>query len=194
MPEENENESKHGDSRNAFSSPQERTNNNQITDFVERSTKKQSLSECLLLGPQNLEKIFDNRHIINNSETLFITTGYFNRQIRPQNNKIETLLETKIQKRTFDDILADLNKEHGNGSNYNEEYVINLLNELYEYMESENLINSKINSKTKIQILKCLYKFVESKNDKLLICIAKIILAVRNTKKKIQNITLNNFM
>lgn len=61
----------------------------------------------------------------------------------------------------------------------NDGVVIECLNDLYDCMEKENMLNNKVSSKTKIYILKCLYKYVESQNEKLLLGIARVILAVR---------------
>lgn len=187
MPEENETgihqlelDVRQIESRNAFSSPQERTDYNNDKSPFGRPSKKQNLSQCLLLGPQNLNKLFDNQNIINNSDTLFVRTGYFNRHLKSQiTNKNTILVETDFNVRTLNDILNDLNYEQ-QSNHMNDEHIIELFNELYDFMENDKLLDGKICSKIKIQILKCLYKFVESKNDQLLICIGKIILAVRN--------------
>lgn len=76
----------------------------------------------------------------------------------------------------MDDVLISLNKE--SERKYKDDVVISLLHELYDCMEKEKLLEGKINSKLKIQILKTLYKFVESQEERILIIIAKIILAV----------------
>lgn len=172
------------ETRNAFSSPQERTNfdNHSAQSLFGRSSAKQSnLSECLLLGPQNLTKIFDNRHIIEHSETLFSSTGYLTKQhfLHRQertDSRAHSILVGAKQTRTIDDILNDLNKT--DLQNYNDDIVQNLLDELYTYMEEQGMLNAKISSKLKIVILKTLYRFVESKNEQILINIAQIILAV----------------
>lgn len=135
-----------------------------------------------MLEPQNLNKIFENKQIVENSETLFITTGYFNNIIRSDfNNKQvnnESLDEQKIveHEKTVDSVIDLLNKECKKTNN--DEIVIELLNDLYDCMEKENLLQTKVASKMKIYILKCLYKFVESQNEKLLLNIGRIILAV----------------
>lgn len=125
-----------------------------------------------------MEKIFDNRHIIENSQTLFMSTGYFTNQLKDSyfRNKIpKSILVEEKKERTYEDVLTDLNAEN---QKYNEEKIIKLLEELYDCMEKENMVNSKISSKLRIHILKSLYKFVESKNEQILINIAKIILSV----------------
>ncbi|XP_066248328.1 armadillo repeat-containing protein 2 isoform X2 [Euwallacea similis] len=175
LPEETElkSEKTNVESRNAFSSPQERTtfdnnSNVSISPFGRSSAKQLNLSECLLLGPQNLTKIFDNRHIIEHSETLFTST-----------------VDGK-QSRTIDDILRDLNKT--DSQNYNDDIVRNLLEELYGFMDKEGMFNSKVSSKLKIVILKTLYRFVESKNEDILISIAQIILAVKVTGNNLSGV------
>ncbi|CAH0557514.1 unnamed protein product [Brassicogethes aeneus] len=162
LPEENERVS---DSRNAFSSPQERTDFG--TDLPYERPSKQSISECLLLGPQNLEKLFDNRQIIENSGTLFANT-----------------VEAKT--RTLDDVLNDINRE--SSYKYNNDVVIGFLYELYECMEKEKMFDGKISSKLKIQILKTLYKFVESTDERILIAIAKVILALKVTGNNLSGV------
>lgn len=171
------------ETRNAFSSPQERTDNNHDqSPFGRSSAKRSNLSECLLLGPQNLTKIFDNRHIIEHSETLFTGTGYLRRHQQTDLNKrarsisVEAGDRIKSPPRTIDDILNDLNKT--DQQNYQDDIVKNLLEELYSFMDKEGLIQSKVSSKLKIVILKTLYRFVESKNQHILVNIAQIILAV----------------
>lgn len=183
MPEENESVyPKTTETRKAFSSPQESTSFDEITPPT--AIKPKNLSECLLLGPQNLEKIFENKHIIANSETLFSQGSYFNRDVRGNKtrNKITksfSVLEMcdSMKERTFDDVLDLLNSEQ---YKTNDAVTINLLNELYECMENENMITVHVGSKTKIHILKCLYKYVESQNEQLLLNIGRIILAVSN--------------
>lgn len=175
MPEENE--PKNADARKAFSSPQENTS---FDEPAGGSLKQKNLSECLLLGPQNLDKIFENKHIIEGSETLFAKGGYFNRDLRKQRNKIMksfSVLEMcdNMKERTFDDVLDLLNGEQYRN---NDAVVIDLLNELYECMEKERMVTVHVGSKTKIHILKCLYKYVESQNEQLLLNIGRIILAV----------------
>lgn len=165
--------------RKSFSSPQENTDFN--TTKTPTNPSQKSLSECLLLGPQNLTRIFDNKEIIKNSDTLFSKSGYFNRDIRRNKAKIAksfSVLEMcdNLKEKTFDDILELLNSEKYK----NDEHVtINLLNELYDNMQKENMMNINISSRVKIGILKCLYKYVESQNEQLLLNIGRIILAVR---------------
>lgn len=164
--------------RNAFSSPEERTDHQteSNTIFGRPSVKQNHLSQCLLLGPQNLEKLFDNKQIIENSQTLFLNTGYFTSQLNGsylQNNR--SISETQKKRRTLEDVVTDLNLEK---ETYDDNRIITLLEELYSFMEKENLLNSKVSSKMRVFILKCLYKFVESKNEIILISIAKIILSV----------------
>lgn len=177
MPEETESVyPKSSDTRKAFSSPQENTTFDEITPPI----KQKNLSECLLLGPQNLDKIFENKHIIASSETLFSQGSYFNRDVRKPRHKITksfSVLEMcdNMKERTFDDVLDLLNSEQYRN---NDGVTINLLNELYDCMEKEKMIAVHVGSKTKIHILKCLYKYVESQNEQLLLNIGRIILAV----------------
>ncbi|CAH1117951.1 unnamed protein product [Phaedon cochleariae] len=157
------------ESRNAFSSPQERTDFTESNSLFGRpSSKQKNLSQCLLLGPQNLEKIFDNKHIVEHSQTLFLNT-----------------VDDK-KDRTFEDVLTDLNSE--NEKNFDEDRVVTLLNELYDCMEKESLNNQKASSKLKIRVLKCLYKFVESQNELILINIAKIILSLKVTGNNLSGV------
>ena len=170
------------ESRNAFSSPQERTNFDKPDNYLESlSTKKSSLSDCFLLEPQNLTKIFDNQQIIESSETLFTHTGYLTKQYFSHKhndfNKLQnSILAKGKNQRNVEEVLNDLNII--NVQNYNEDDVNNLLEELYKLMEQEGLFASKISSKLKIMLLKSLYRFVESKNENILINIAQIILIV----------------
>lgn len=185
MPEEHETNVNPLECRKSFSSPQERTDFNENirsdTPFG-RPSKKQTLTQCLVLEPQNLTKIFDNKEIICNSETLFVKRGLFNKYQHKNDDKIIMkksdldLQDYSDNDKTVDNIIRILNKECLN--NNDNEFVVNLLNDLYDGMEKENMLNGKINSKTKITILKCLYKYVESQNNKLLLNIARIILAV----------------
>lgn len=126
------------------------------------------------MGPQNLNKIFDNRHIIENSETLFIGTGYMNRE-KAQRNK-NSILAAECKERSVDDVINDLNNESIKMDN--DTRVIELLEELYDKMEKANLLTTKIHSKLKIHVLKALYKFIESQNEQLLLNIARVILGV----------------
>ncbi|XP_074039648.1 armadillo repeat-containing protein 2 isoform X2 [Leptinotarsa decemlineata] len=159
------------ESRNAFSSPQERTDfNDSISPFGRPSLRQKNLSQCLLLGPQNLEKIFDNKQIIENSQTLFL-------------NKVS--VEYK-KDRTAEDVLVDLSAE--NEKKIDEHRVITLLSELYECLEKENMINQKVASKTKIRILKCLYTFVDTQNEQILINIAKVILSLKVTGNNLSGV------
>lgn len=177
MPEENESiYPKTSETRKAFSSPQENTTCDETPPPI---IKQKNLSECLLLGPQNLDKIFENKHIIANSETLFSQGTYFNRK-PPQRNRITksfSVLEMcdNMRERTFDDVLDLLGSEQYKS---NDAVTVNLLNELYDCMEKEGMIAVHVGSKTKIHILKCLYKYVESQNEQLLLNIGRIILAV----------------
>nr|XP_022913013.1 armadillo repeat-containing protein 2 isoform X1 [Onthophagus taurus] len=179
--------------RNAFSSPQEKTDFNQLRNESPfgRPSKKQTLSECLLLGPQNLNKIFGNKQIVYDSETLFIESGYF-KQDQGKNvastnyYSFDKTVENKNKINTVDDVLNLLNVE--TSKNDNEILIIDLLDELYKCMENENMINGKVNSKTKIHILKCLYKFVESYNEELLLALARIILALKVTGNNLSGV------
>lgn len=162
------------ESRNAFSSPEERSN---VVDtgtmFGRSSVKQEYLSQCLLLGPENLEKLFDNKQIVEHSQTLFLNTGYFTSQLNKSNLENNSPVSENLRKkRNLENVVEDLNSATG------DHRVLTLLEELYSFMEQENMLNSKVPSKLKVSILKCLYKFVESKNEDILINIAKIILTV----------------
>ena len=59
------------------------------------------------------------------------------------------------------------------------EEVIPLVSKLYSALEVEGAIGKNVqNTKLRSQVLKTLYKFVESSDEKLLLQIARIILAV----------------
>lgn len=191
VPEENEAGASEMLTRNAFSSPQERTDyndNHNQTPFGRPFRQQQNLSQCLLLGPQNLNKIFENKQIVNSSENLFGQTGYIHIQPVVWRNSSYPLAGNTRGKLppppplTVTTVIDSLNKESAHqptpDSNVNEPVVIGLLNSLYDCMETEGMLNSKVSSKMKIHILKCLYKYVESKNEELLLAIARIILAV----------------
>ncbi|KYB28498.1 armadillo repeat-containing protein 2 isoform X1 [Tribolium castaneum] len=188
LPEEQESNSADSKTeRKAFSSPQERTDfNEDDSPFGRSSSKQKNLSQCLLLGPQNLNKIFDNRHIIENSETLFVGTGYLNRGQNPhRGNKVQnSILENK--ERNIDDVIDDLNNESNRMDN--EDFVIELLEELYGKMEKANLLSTKVSSKMKIHVLKALYKFVESQNERLLLNIARVILGLKVTGNNLSGV------
>ncbi|CAG9771352.1 unnamed protein product [Ceutorhynchus assimilis] len=194
LPEETEYKSsdrRNVESRNAFSSPQERTDfNPNSSPFGRPSAKQSNLSECLLLGPQNLIKIFDNKHIIENSESLFTSTGYLTKQLplHKQNDLSKSSNYSVLVDgtRTIDDIMNELNK--ADPKNYNDEIVKSLLEEMYEFMEKDGLLDGKISSKLRIVILKCLYRFVESKNEQILINIAQIILAMKVTGNNLSGV------
>ncbi|KYB28497.1 armadillo repeat-containing protein 2 isoform X2 [Tribolium castaneum] len=168
LPEEQESNSADSKTeRKAFSSPQERTDfNEDDSPFGRSSSKQKNLSQCLLLGPQNLNKIFDNRHIIENSETLFVGT--------------------ENKERNIDDVIDDLNNESNRMDN--EDFVIELLEELYGKMEKANLLSTKVSSKMKIHVLKALYKFVESQNERLLLNIARVILGLKVTGNNLSGV------
>nr|CAH7759819.1 unnamed protein product [Callosobruchus chinensis] len=155
------------ESRNAFSSPQESTEYTKSDRVFDRPSNKQTLSQCLLLEPQNLEKIFDNRHIVENSQTLFLRSD-------------------QKRERNLEDVLDDLNNEHGKSGN--DKKIVTLLGELYKFMEKDNLINTKVPSKLKIKILKCLYRFVESQNEHIMINIAKVILSLKVTGNNLSGV------
>lgn len=153
---------------------------NKDSPFDRPSQQQNNLSKCLLLGPQNLNKLFENKQIVENSETLFTKTGYFNnlKETKKSAND-KSSLDSKLNKpkeNTVENILELLNQESKRSNN--EAIVINLLSNLYNCMEKENCLNANIDSKMKIRILKCLYKYVESQDEKLLLNIARIILAV----------------
>ncbi|XP_071455226.1 armadillo repeat-containing protein 2 [Hetaerina americana] len=69
-----------------------------------------------------------------------------------------------------------LNSESANENN--ESKVIALLQNLYEMLDSKNLLGTKLNSKNKALILRSLYKFVERSSNELLLEVAHIILAL----------------
>ncbi|XP_030747859.1 armadillo repeat-containing protein 2 isoform X2 [Sitophilus oryzae] len=159
------------ESRKAFSSPQERTNFESDSDssvFGRPSIRHSNLSECLLLGPQNLSKIFENKQIVEHSESLFTQTAEAD------------------QKRTVEMVLSELNRV--DAQKYDEDVVRRLLEELYDVMEQDDLIGNKISSKLKIVILKNLYRFVESKNEDILINIAQVILAIKVTGNNLSGV------
>lgn len=162
------------ETRNAFSSPEGRTTGADTGSMFGRPSMKQEyLSQCLLLGPENLEKLFDNKQIVENSQTLFLNTGYFTSQLNISNLESNSSISVNSKKRrNLENVVEDLN------SAKSDHKVTALLEELYSFMEQENMLNSKVPSKLKVSILKCLYKFVESKNEYILINIAKIILSV----------------
>ncbi|CAH2005835.1 unnamed protein product [Acanthoscelides obtectus] len=155
------------ESRNAFSSPQESTEYTKSENVFDRPSNRQTLSQCLLLEPQNLEKIFDNRHIVENSQTLFLRSD-------------------QKRERNLEDVLDDLNNEHGKSGN--DKKIVSLLEELYKFMEKDNPMNKKVPSKLKIKILKCLYRFVESQNEHILINIAKVILSLKVTGNNLSGV------
>ncbi|KAJ8918425.1 hypothetical protein NQ315_008122 [Exocentrus adspersus] len=157
------------ESRNAFSSPQERTVFNQSDSIFGRPSLKQ----------QNL-----SQQIIEHSETLFLKTGFFARQLVTNKTQQSILAENKTE-RNVENVLKDLNDQHGN---VNEEDTNHLLLELYECMEKEKMLDPKVPSKLKIQILKCLYKFVESRNEQILINIAKVILSLKVTGNNLSGV------
>ncbi|CAH2004338.1 unnamed protein product [Acanthoscelides obtectus] len=154
-------------SRNAFSSPQESTEYTKSENVFDRPSNRQTLSQCLLLEPQNLEKIFDNRHIVENSQTLFLRSD-------------------QKRERNLEDVLDDLNNEHGKSGN--DKKIVSLLEELYKFMEKDNPMNKKVPSKLKVKILKCLYRFVESQNEHILINIAKVILSLKVTGNNLSGV------
>ncbi|CAG9859619.1 unnamed protein product [Phyllotreta striolata] len=172
LPEENEfQDGPKADCRKAFSSPQERT------EFG--AGPRRDLAQCLLLGARNLEKIFDNRQIVEHSQTLFLDTGYFAGRLQLEGRPVST-------ERTFEEVLLELNAE--SERKRGDERIVELLEELYERMEKEDVANQKIGSGLKIRILKCLYKFVESQNERVLICIAKIILSIKVTGNNLSGV------
>ncbi|GJQ70464.1 hypothetical protein Trydic_g22876 [Trypoxylus dichotomus] len=174
LPEETETAIKiNPEGRNAFSSPQEKTEFSELSNNNSpfgRSSKKQSLSQCLLLEPHNLS-YFNNAIDTNKSDT-----------------KIYALDDVAFtaKHKTVDEVIELLIAE--SVKNHNDADIIELLGILYECMEKENMLNSKISSKTKIHILKCLYKFVESQNEKLLLSIARIILALKVTGNNLSGV------
>lgn len=199
MPEENEpnnSENYNIEQRKVFSSPQERTDLNCASPFS-RPARQQNLSQCFLLGPQNLTKIFDNKHIVDNSGTLFGQTGYLNSEkyMKNKNKSQKFILASydKKEEREVDDVLNDLYYE-STKLDSDEGVVVSLLDELYECMENSNLLSGKVNSKLKIQILKSLYKFVEFQNENLLLNIARIILAVSCFRINLQIIFYTVFL
>lgn len=187
MPEEAEDASDNSspsgaEPRNAFSSPQERTDysgSRASSSPFGRPSKQQDLSRCILLGPHNLAKLFGNKHIIENSETLFVKTGYFNNSPKSTHlTSISGTLDNNLSgPKTVEELINALNQE--SRKNNNGEIVMDLLGELYGGIEKANAKEStRINSKMKIQILKCLYQYVELQNDELLLEIARIIFLV----------------
>ncbi|VEN35484.1 unnamed protein product, partial [Callosobruchus maculatus] len=90
------------------------------------------------------------------------------------------------RERNLDDVLDDLNNEHGKSGN--DKKIVTLLGELYKFMEKDKLINTKVPSKLKIKILKCLYRFVESQNEHIMINIAKVILSLKVTGNNLSGV------
>lgn len=140
-------------------------------------------SESLILGPRNLDKIFENKQIVQDSESLFMNKSFWGDKTRHQ-NKIKQILiderkpEVPSTEKHISEIISSLNSVSGKPDN--DEKILLLLHELYDYMNKNHLFGSKVNSKLKIQILKCLYKQVESQNEEILLQVAKIILEVSN--------------
>ncbi|KAK5645760.1 hypothetical protein RI129_004224 [Pyrocoelia pectoralis] len=168
--------------RNAFSSPQERTDFNENSPFGRPSQQQSNLSQCLLLGVENLNKLFENKQIIENSETLFVKTGYLNNLKQTENEK--SSLDV-YKENTVETIIESLCKHNKNAK---DKVIIQLLCELYNCMETEKFLSTTVDSKTKICILKCLYRFVESPNEQLLLNIARIILALRVTGNNLSGV------
>lgn len=135
-------------------------------------------SESLILGPRNLDKIFENKQIVQDSENLFLRQNFWSdkksEQVKQDTNQNKTETEPTPES-LVNDILLRLNNETDKN---NEVKIINLLQELYECLDKNKLFASKVCSKLKIQILKCLYKQVESQNEEVLLQVARIILEV----------------
>uniref|UniRef100_A0A1Y1L9N7 Armadillo repeat-containing domain-containing protein n=2 Tax=Photinus pyralis TaxID=7054 RepID=A0A1Y1L9N7_PHOPY len=168
--------------RNAFSSPQERTDFNENSPFGRPSQQQNNLSQCLLLGVENLNKLFENKQIVENSETLFVKTGYLNNVTRTENEK--SSLDV-YKERTMENIIETLSKHH---KNVKDEVIVQSLRDLYDCMEQKKFLSTSVDSKTKICILKCLYRFVESPNEQLLLNIARIILALKVTGNNLSGV------
>ncbi|KAF5303070.1 hypothetical protein FQR65_LT08399 [Abscondita terminalis] len=172
--------SKHKINKNTFSldncnSPQERTNyNDNNSPFGRPSQQQNNLSQCLLLGVENLNKLFENKQIIENSESLFVKTGYLNNFKQKGNVKIGKSSDVA---NSVDSIIEVLSKR----DKIVDDDAVRFLIDLYRCMENENFLNMNVDSKTKIRILKCLYRYVETTNEKLLLNIARVILALRVT-------------
>ncbi|KAK4879012.1 hypothetical protein RN001_007158 [Aquatica leii] len=179
LPEEYE-EPNETPNRKAFSSPQVRTDFNEDSPFGRPSQQQNNLSQCLLLGVENLNKLFENRQIIENSESLFVKTGYLNNLKQKINVKNESVDNAK----TVESIVEILTK-HDKTCETN---IIQLIVDLYQCMETENYLNANVDSKMKIRILKCLYRFVESNNEKLLLNIARVILALKVTGNNLSGV------
>lgn len=86
---------------------------------------------------------------------------------KPEQEDDMTVFERNIEK-----ILSKFNESK------HEKDIMSILKELYECLDKNKLLGSKITSKMKIQILKCLYKQVECQNEELLLQVARIILTV----------------
>ncbi|XP_018333923.1 armadillo repeat-containing protein 2 isoform X2 [Agrilus planipennis] len=159
--------------RNAFSSPQERTNfsDNRSEGSFSKMSRQNSISTCLTLQPRNLDKLFGNKQIIENSETLFEKT-----------EPLEPFKNLSVQ-----ELLDVLNCEEQQ-NNENHEYTVKLLKILYQCLQEEQLSNNKISSTLKITILKCLYRYVEAENQKLLINVAKILLLLKVTGNNLSGV------
>lgn len=129
-------------------------------------------TDALILEPRNLDNIFPNKQIIYDSENLFskrsldfcpnLLNG--SNLDRPSSPPITKIL----------DQLSD--------TTLNCDDLIKYLIELYDSLVLNGYVNNgkKIGSKLKLNILKCLYKYVECNNERVLLNIARIILAVSN--------------
>ncbi|KAF5287727.1 hypothetical protein FQA39_LY15747 [Lamprigera yunnana] len=169
--------------RKSFSSPQERTDYNENSPFGRPSQKQSNLSQCLLLGVENLNKLFENVQIVENSESLFVKTGYLNNLKQKINVKNGTSVD-KDKRKTVNSVIEELSKV----GKSDDKTIIILLIDLYKCMEKENFMATNVDSKTKIRILKCLYKYVESTNEKLLLNIARIILTLKVTGNNLSGV------
>lgn len=135
-------------------------------------------SESLILGPRNLDKIFENKQIVQDSENLFVSKNFWTDK-KP--NTCTNLVQEQTQdvptyEKRVSEILTAIHEETGRQNS--DKVILKLLQDLYNCLDKNNLFASKVNSKLKIQILKCLYKQVESQNEEILLEVARIILEV----------------
>lgn len=137
-------------------------------------------SESLILGPRNLDKIFENKQIVQDSENLFVDKNFWTDK-KPNHQKKTKLVQEQTQEvptyeKRVSEILTAIHEETGRQNS--DKLILKLLQDLYNCLDKNNLFASKVNSKLKIQILKCLYKQVESQNEEILLEVARIILEV----------------
>lgn len=183
MPEEHENiiETPKPARRNAYSSPNETTEYTSSTSIANNNgitVKKTSHTDALILEPRNLDNIFSNKQIIYDSANLFTKRRF---DSYPNNPKAPSAA-TNLLFDEFNNSYASINEILDKLSDLTItcDELIKYLRLLYDCLKLEGYISGgkKVGSKLKLSILKCLYKYVESNNEKILLNIARIILAV----------------